>query len=140
MDKREETMYEMESLLRNVFKQLRNEMNGILGKEMSRNEFLVLKILKTEGPKKSNELAKELDVSASHITAVTDSLVLKELIERIRSEEDRRMIELHLTNTGKEKLLLTEKKKTEFLFKRFDNYSNQELRELLRLFKKMYLN
>lgn len=45
-------MYDMEALLRKVFKQIRNEVNEILDKELSRNEFIILRILSEQGPKK----------------------------------------------------------------------------------------
>ena len=90
-------MYDMEALLRKVFKQIRNEVNEILDKELSRNEFTILRILSEQGPKKVTEFAPILEVSASHITAVTDALVEKEWITRIRSKEDRRIIRIHIT-------------------------------------------
>lgn len=93
-------MYDMEALLRKVFKQIRNEVNEILDKELSRNEFIILRILSEQGPKKVTEFAPILEVSASHITAVTDALVEKEWITRIRSKEDRRIIRIHITEAG----------------------------------------
>ncbi len=49
---RTQMMYDMEALLRKVFKQIRNEVNEILDKELSRNEFTILRILSEQGPKK----------------------------------------------------------------------------------------
>ncbi|MCY9430981.1 MarR family transcriptional regulator, partial [Bacillus spizizenii] len=73
MKVRTQMMYDMETLLRKVFKQIRNEINEILDKELSRNEFTILRILNEQGPKKVTEFAPILEVSASHITAVTDA-------------------------------------------------------------------
>lgn len=97
-------------------KQIRNEVNEILDKELSRNEFTILRILSEQGPKKVTEFAPILEVSASHITAVTDALVEKEWITRIRSKEDRRIIRIHITEAG-EKIVdhSTRKKQNTFL-------------------------
>lgn len=52
MKAREQMMYDMEALLRTVFKQIRDEINELLEKEMSRNEFMILRLLSEQGPKK----------------------------------------------------------------------------------------
>ncbi|ADM38163.1 MarR family transcriptional regulator [Bacillus spizizenii] len=137
MKVRTQMMYDMETLLRKVFKQIRNEINEILDKELSRNEFTILRILNEQGPKKVTEFAPILEVSASHITAVTDALVEKEWITRIRSKEDRRIIRIHITEAGEKVLQHFNEKKTEYFFKRFDCYSDAELASLIELFSKL---
>lgn len=116
MKVRTQMMYDMEALLRKVFKQIRNEVNEILDKELSRNEFIILRILSEQGPKKVTEFAPILEVSASHITAVTDALVEKEWITRIRSKEDRRIIRIHITEARRKlSIISTRKKQNTFL-------------------------
>lgn len=111
MKKREEKMYDLESLMRSIFRQLRNEINVVLGSVLSRNEFIILKSLKENGPQNASNLAKELDVSASHITAVTDSLLSKALITRKRSPNDRRITLIDLTEDGQTVLSELEKRR-----------------------------
>ncbi|QGQ48784.1 MarR family transcriptional regulator [Metabacillus sediminilitoris] len=130
-------MYEMEALMRSVYKKLRQDMNIVYDKEMSRNEFFILKTLYEQGSKKSSDLSKMLNVSASHITAVTDSLIEKEWIQRVRSEQDRRIVNLHLTEEGKNTLQLFEKKKTDFLLQKFNDLSDQEIENFISLLEKL---
>lgn len=137
MENREQMMYEMESLMRNIVRQLRNEINQVLSNVLSRNEFIVLKSLKDNGPLNSSVLAKELDVSASHITTVTDSLIAKDLITRKRSPSDRRITVIELTEQGHLVLTEFESKKTEFFSKRFQCYTDEELYQLIQLFGKL---
>ncbi|MGP1908071.1 MarR family winged helix-turn-helix transcriptional regulator [Metabacillus sp. JX24] len=137
MKKREEKMYDLESLMRSIFRQLRNEINVVLGSVLSRNEFIILKSLKENGPQNASNLAKELDVSASHITAVTDSLLLKALITRKRSPNDRRITLIDLTEDGQTVLSELEKKKTEYFSERFDCFTDDELQNLIQLFGKL---
>ncbi|MCD7033474.1 MarR family transcriptional regulator [Metabacillus sp. GX 13764] len=137
MENRQEMMYEMEALLRNVVRQLRIEINSLLNHEMTRNEFYILKILQDQGPQKSSALSKQLEVSASHITAITDSLLEKNFISRERSESDRRIIEIEITDFGREKLKELQVKKTDFLFSRFNCYTDEEMNELISLFRKL---
>ncbi len=130
-------MYEMEALMRDVYKKLRQEMNIVYENEMSRNEFFILKTLYELGPKKSSDLSKMLNVSASHITAVTDSLIEKNWIDRIRSLQDRRIVDIHLTEEGKKTLLLFEKKKTDFLLNKFNDFSEEDIKNFIVLFNKL---
>lgn len=137
LENRQEKMYEMESLIRSVFKQLRQELNAVYDKELSRNEFFILKALFENGPKKASDLSKYLDVSASHITAVTDSLIEKEWITRIRSDRDRRIVDIHLTSKGEDVLKTYEKRKTEFLFSKFNHFTDEEMDMFIHLFQKL---
>jgi len=130
-------MYEMEALMRNVYRKLRQEMNLVYDNEMSRNEFFILKTLYELGPKKSSDLSKMLNVSASHITAITDSLVEKKWIDRVRSIQDRRIVDIHLTEEGKKTLLLFEKKKTDFLLEKFNEFSEEDIKNFIILFNKL---
>lgn len=137
MNNRQEKMYEMEALMRHVYRKLRQEMNLVYDNEMSRNEFFILKTLFEHGPKKSSDLSKMLSVSASHITAITDSLIEKKWIDRIRSVQDRRIVDIHLTEEGKNTLLLFEKKKTDFLLNKFNEFSEEDIKNFIILFNKL---
>ena len=46
------------------------------------------------------ELAREMDIDAGAITRMVDRLEAKGLIERLRSDEDRRVVHLSLTKAG----------------------------------------
>jgi len=127
----------MEALMRDVYKKTRHEMNQVYDNEMSRNEFFILKTLYELGPKKSSDLSKILNVSASHITAVTDSLIEKNWIERVRSVKDRRIVDIHLTEDGKSILEQYEKKKTDFLLEKFNDFSDEDIANFIILFKKL---
>ncbi|KKI88680.1 MarR family transcriptional regulator [Bacillus sp. SA1-12] len=137
MKSRQDKMYEMEALMRHVYRKLRQDMNLVYENEMSRNEFFILKTLYEQGSKKSSDLSKMLNVSASHITAVTDSLIEKNWIQRVRSVHDRRIVDLHLTDKGKNTLELFEKKKTDFLLEKFNDFSDQDIENFITLFNKL---
>ncbi|WP_439098713.1 MarR family winged helix-turn-helix transcriptional regulator [Metabacillus sp. HB246100] len=137
MEDRQDKMYEMEALMRHVYKKLRQEMNTVYENELSRNEFFILKTLFETGSKKASDLSKLLNVSASHITAVTDVLIEKEWIERVRSDKDRRIVDIHLTEEGKKTLELFEKKKTNFLLNKFENLNDLEIESFIQVLKKL---
>jgi DNA-binding MarR family transcriptional regulator len=57
-------------------------------------------MLKTGRAATANELAREMLVDAGAITRMLDRLETKALIERVRSETDRRVVHLRLTAAG----------------------------------------
>lgn len=57
-------------------------------------------LIKTGTATTANEIARQLDIDAGAITRMLDRLECKGLIERERSESDRRMVHLRLTHEG----------------------------------------
>lgn len=57
-------------------------------------------ILKTRETATAVELAREIDMDAGAVTRLVDRLEAKGLVERVRSEADRRVVHLRLTPAG----------------------------------------
>jgi DNA-binding MarR family transcriptional regulator len=57
-------------------------------------------LLKAAHASTPNELARFMDIDAGAITRMLDRLEAKGLIERLRSDEDRRVVNLRLTKAG----------------------------------------
>lgn len=51
--------------------------------------------------KTSTEVAKELSITVGTLTVAINNLVKKDYVERLRSEDDRRVVKLGLTKKGK---------------------------------------
>ncbi len=51
--------------------------------------------------KTSSEVAKELSITVGTLTVAINNLVKKGYVERLRSEDDRRVVKLGLTKKGK---------------------------------------
>ncbi|MBC1482353.1 MarR family transcriptional regulator [Listeria sp. FSL L7-1509] len=131
-----ETYLEIETLIKRIFNSFRHEVEAVLDKRLSGSEYRVLSLI-SSGLTKTSELAKALDVSASHITAITDTLVEEAYITRHRSEVDRRIIELRLTPEAEKFVKEIDKKKKEMIVKRFAVFSEQEQAEFRQLLKKL---
>ncbi|MDR6226560.1 MarR family winged helix-turn-helix transcriptional regulator [Desmospora profundinema] len=136
MSERQQLIDELEQAFRQVFRRLKDEMNHMLGEEMSRGEFFVLRHLR-HGPQKVSVLAAEFGVSNSHITQLTDRLVKKGLARRHRSQADKRVVELMLTEEGTEVVATMEQKRLQYFRHKFDSFTTEEMSTLLRLFQKM---
>ena len=62
--------------------------------------YTMLRHLKENGPMPMAELASLLMVTPGWITGLVDTLEEKDLVQRIRSTEDRRIIEIRITDAG----------------------------------------
>jgi DNA-binding MarR family transcriptional regulator len=70
--------------------------------ELNMQELRVVEFLGNEGPKMMRELAQHLSVAVNSMTSIVDNLEHKKLVRRHRSEEDRRVVRVELTDTGRE--------------------------------------
>jgi DNA-binding MarR family transcriptional regulator len=82
---------------------------GLLRRELERRmaehgltdaQWRPLWILKTGTAHTANEIARQLHIDAGAMTRLLDRLECKGLVERLRSESDRRVVQLRLTDAG----------------------------------------
>lgn len=66
------------------------------------NEMHVIEAIGTDVPKNMSTVARELGVTTGTLTIAVNSLVKKGLVNRVRSEEDRRVVIVCLTDLGNE--------------------------------------
>lgn len=131
-------MFQLEHLFRSVFRMMKHDIAKLNGKYLSSGEVLVLKNLSENGAMKASDLSNLMEVSASHITSVTDGLTEKGYMTRQRSSVDRRVVELALTPQGKEILHKCEENKSQYFQEKFDTFSEEELHQIIELFTKLY--
>lgn len=70
------------------------------GIELSRKQFVILKILRSGGPLPQNDLAFITDRDKASLTRFINTLEKKNLVARIPSSEDKRINLIHLTKQG----------------------------------------
>ena len=70
-------------------------------KNLTLNDMHVIEAIGTGTPKNMSTVAKALSVTTGTLTIAINSLVKKEFVNRVRSEEDRRVVLVSLTKTGK---------------------------------------
>lgn len=68
---------------------------------LSVQELNVLNIIGDTEPCIMSEIAKQASLSLSSVTVIVDKLVKAKLVQRVRSEEDRRIVRGSLTAEGK---------------------------------------
>jgi DNA-binding MarR family transcriptional regulator len=105
--------------------------------DLTRKEFRVVDVLGHRGSCAMSDLASELNVPLSSATGVVDKLVAKSLVARSRSEEDRRIVLVELTASGREAAHSCSRQRVRFGRTMLSLLDEAEQDELLNLFRKM---
>ena len=130
-------LFKLEGLFRSVIRMMKSDIREIFGDSFSSGEFSVLHMIREYGAMKSSEMSKKMEVSASHITSITDSLVNKGYMTRQRSIQDRRVVELAITTKGNEMLSYFEEKKSQYFQQLFHTFKEEEINKFIELFEKL---
>lgn len=75
---------------------------GLSDTRLTESQVNVLELLHNLGPLPQKEIAKSLSVTGGNITMVVDNLQKRNLVDRQRWEEDRRVVHVNLTDLGRE--------------------------------------
>lgn len=108
--------------------------------ELTENQFGILEILLHLGPVIQRELGEKLFTSGGNITQILDQLERRELVKRIRDSQDRRNVQVHLTEKGEEFIRSIFPEHLEAIMEEFSVLSSEEQDELARLCKKIGLH
>jgi MarR family 2-MHQ and catechol resistance regulon transcriptional repressor len=96
---------DLEELVQDILKQFQTvnaaAANGPHA-ELNMQELRAVEFLGNEGPRMMRELAEHLAVAVNTMTSIVDGLEKKTIVQRHRSEEDRRVIRVELTDSGRE--------------------------------------
>ncbi|HDT8171201.1 TPA: winged helix-turn-helix transcriptional regulator [Enterococcus faecalis] len=78
-----------------------SELKKSLFNDLSITEMHTIEAIGMYKKKTSSEVAKELSITVGTLTVAINNLVKKGYVERLRSEDDRRVVKLGLTKKGK---------------------------------------
>jgi len=98
---------------------------------LSLAEFRVLRVLFETGPRLMVTLAMEQGMTAPGMTMVVDKLEEAGLVRRVRSDADRRAINVAITGKGGEKLKRATKLHDRFVERAINGMSNQEIESFI---------
>lgn len=105
--------------------------------DLNMNEFAVLEILFHKGVRTTQEIKEGILIANSSTTYIVDKLVEKRLVKREFDPQDRRVINVEITEAGKELMEQIFPKHAEQLTACFDKLSEDEITEIRLLLKKM---
>lgn len=97
---------------------------------LTTGQFGCLETLFHLGPMCQKEIGQKLFSCEGNITQIVDNLEKRKLVQRVRSEEDRRYIIIHLTSEGKKLIQKAFPDLLNSLVHKFGNLSENQLLDL----------
>ncbi|MFP4461227.1 MAG: MarR family winged helix-turn-helix transcriptional regulator [Thermotogota bacterium] len=91
-----EIMMTVKKIMMLIKQQLDQEFKSL---GISQSQGLIIRTLMEHGDMKVSDIAKHLDLSNSTVSGIVDRLVEKEIVDRKRSEEDRRVVMISLAKS-----------------------------------------
>ena len=98
---------------------------------LSRLHFIILRILSHHGPLAISEIGKRLFIPKPQMTALVDKLIQHGMVDRLPDTEDRRVINIDLTEKGKETLNECDKLIRSSIRQKLSSLSPSALQELM---------
>ncbi|HET6872457.1 MAG TPA: MarR family transcriptional regulator [Sporolactobacillaceae bacterium] len=138
MDERRALTQKVEQSFRLIFRRVQRDLNELFkGNGITSHEFIFLKRLSLEEPIKISDLSKDMNVTASYATAVSERLLKQGFLNRNRSTIDRRIVELTSTPSGRMLVERLERRKAVYLQKLFSHVSMEDMETLDVLLEKI---
>ena len=104
------------------------------------SEFAVLELLYHKGDQPIQQLGKRILLTSGSLTYVVDKLEKKELLERVRCKEDRRVVYASINEEGKAFMGRVFPQHRESVHKMFEQLSNDEKETMIELLKRVGLS
>jgi MarR family 2-MHQ and catechol resistance regulon transcriptional repressor len=100
-------------------------------------EFRVLRVLSESGPSPMIDLAKEQIITGAAMTSIVDHLEKLSLIERVRSDSDRRVVSVAISRKGQDAVKQGLALYRKLIEKATHHITEQERRDLLAILDNM---
>ena len=132
------TDYVLNKLLVQLFNDIlqieKNAMNNTEFKDLSITEIHTIEAIGKEGNRTMGEIANDLRITVGTLTTAINRLIKKGYVERKRIEEDRRVVVVYLTESGKkvfDEHTLFHKEMIDEVAKNFEDYELKVLTKAL---------
>lgn len=117
-------------------RELRNAVRPVRQADgISLDQYVLLKHLARDGPSSVGDLARHMGIASSSATATLKRLERAGFIVRVRSAEDQRMVQAHLTQTGTAIVARWRRRRREATARLLAGLDPHDQAELLRLIR-----
>ncbi|WP_157729373.1 MarR family winged helix-turn-helix transcriptional regulator [Tumebacillus algifaecis] len=130
---REKLEAQFVKFFRRAIAEYRQELN----RDLSGPQVQILELLEWYGPSNVSHLAERLYVTCGAVTLLADKMQKAGYLTRERSEQDRRVVMVSLTEKGRELLTEAREIRARLFTRYFGRLTADELNDLANLFNKM---
>jgi len=139
-DQRQQDLLQLENAFIQMKRRMDSEWTKTNGFGLNGMQARILIRLFEDGSQKASSLAEKLLVTAGAITGIADKLIDMEYLERERDLEDRRVVNLVITEKGKAVVQKLKDKRAEISEMMFTGLSEDDVHQLTRLFNQIIAN
>ncbi|KAF1085165.1 putative HTH-type transcriptional regulator YusO [Sporotomaculum syntrophicum] len=132
-----ENISEFDTLLQELVKANTCRLKGLFNGQVTQTQFFLLKLMAAHEHCKAADIAHILDISPSAATTIIDRLFKNGWIKRERSDQDRRIVWLKLTEQGKKLLSDIEARRLQLLMRQFEHLTEEEVIAACQVLKKI---
>lgn len=115
----------------------RYESNSLTEGVITVPQFWVLDFLKDRKSAQMNELAAYMKLKLSSATGLIDRMVKHQLVKRVRSQTDRRVVMISITSKGKKILQEMYKQKRKGIVRLFGRLGSEDRMQYMELIEKL---
>lgn len=127
----------LEAALQQLMRRIHSKMDTSMIHGITGSQFFVMKRIYEQGRMIVSEVASEMGVSLSAITALVDRLHKAGFIKREKDEADRRLVWLTITPQGEKVLQTSLAYRKEIMKKYLGELSENDLEQLIRICEKL---
>ncbi len=102
-------------------------------------QFVALQWLHESGDMTIGDLSNKMYLAFSTTTDLVDRMEKNELVQRIRDEQDRRVVRIHLLSEGERIIQEVIEKRQNYLRDLLESFDTDEAQNLLQLLQKLHL-
>ena len=135
-----ESVASMEKELRYISHLIKQKGREILSNyTITPPQFVALQWLHESGDMTIGDLSNKMYLAFSTTTDLVDRMEKNELVQRVRDEQDRRVVRIHLLPEGERIIQEVIDKRQNYLRELLQDFEVDEAQELLKLLKKLHL-
>ena len=135
-----ESVASMEKELRYISHLIKQKGREILSNyTITPPQFVALQWLHESGDMTIGDLSNKMYLAFSTTTDLVDRMEKNELVQRVRDEQDRRVVRIHLLPEGERIIQEVIDKRQNYLRDLLQDFEVDEVQELLKLLKKLHL-
>ncbi len=102
-------------------------------------QFVALQWLHESGDMTIGDLSNKMYLAFSTTTDLVDRMEKNELVQRVRDEQDRRVVRIHLLSEGERIIQEVIEKRQDYLRELLEHFDTDEAQDLLKLLQKLHL-
>ncbi|MGO4108125.1 MarR family winged helix-turn-helix transcriptional regulator [Paenibacillus sp. YAF4_2] len=135
-----EKLREMDDVFRKLRRLINAEYNRFNVHGLGMTEGKMVIILAQHGPQKASAMAEWLRITSGAVTGISDRLIELGYVERSRSEFDRRIVMLSVTDEGRKLENQVMEMRERIMFKLFDGFELNDMEKAIDIFVRMSNN